>query len=103
MLAAQVPNRRVLHPPAALVELGVGQLDHMERVSDLGGIGQHIVEGLAVGPGQIEHPEGDAGPSLRGPGGQPARRPCSRASFHHIEKLHPTGADVINSLQVKGP
>jgi hypothetical protein len=100
VLAAQVPNHRVLHPTAASVELGVGQV---ERISDLVGVGQQIVEGLAVGPGQIEHPEGDAGPLLRGPGGEPARRPCGRASFHHIEKLHPTGADVINSLQVEGP
>jgi hypothetical protein len=72
-------------------------------MSDLGGIGQHVVEGLAIGPGQIERPEGDAGPPLRGPGGQPARRSRDRASFHHIEKMHLTGPDVINQLQVKGP
>jgi hypothetical protein len=41
VLAAAVTEGVVLHPPAALIQLGVGQTDHMERIGHLGGVGEH--------------------------------------------------------------
>ena len=47
-------ERLVLHPAAHLIELGVGQLDEMKRIGDLGGVGQHRVEHRPIRAGQIE-------------------------------------------------
>jgi hypothetical protein len=49
----------VLYPPPALVELRVRQLHGVERVGDLGDVVQGVVEGLAVGAGQVQHTEAD--------------------------------------------
>src|SRR5487761_2488940 len=43
-LSSAMSHRLVLRAPAALVELGVGELDEMERICDLGGVGEHLVE-----------------------------------------------------------
>ena len=64
-LAAAMAERLVLHPAAHLVELGVGQLDEMERIGDLGGVGQHRVEHRPIRPGQIERRPLDRGPATR--------------------------------------
>jgi hypothetical protein len=37
-------ERLVLHPPSTLVERLVGELDDVERVGDLHGVGEHRVE-----------------------------------------------------------
>jgi hypothetical protein len=49
-----VAHGLVLHSAVALVELGVGEFRHVERIRDLGGVGQHRVEHLAVGAGGVE-------------------------------------------------
>jgi hypothetical protein len=43
-LTAPMPDRLVLDPPAALIQLGVGQLAHVERVGHLHRVGQHQIE-----------------------------------------------------------
>jgi hypothetical protein len=58
-LAAPVPQGVVLHSAAALVQLGIRQLAHVERVSDLGDVAEAVVEHLAVGAGQVEHTPAD--------------------------------------------
>ena len=54
VLPAPVPERLVLDPPAALVELGGHVADHVELVGHQPGIGQHLVEHAAIGGGQVE-------------------------------------------------
>ncbi len=49
VLAAAVAEGPLLHSAADLVEGGVAQPHHMERVRDLGRVGQRGVEGRAVG------------------------------------------------------
>jgi hypothetical protein len=45
---ASVTEGVLLHAPAALVELGVGVLDDVERVRDLLRVRERVGEGLAV-------------------------------------------------------
>ena len=40
VLVAAVAEGLLLDPAAHVVEAGVGQLDHVERVRDLGGVGE---------------------------------------------------------------
>lgn len=54
-----MPERLVLDPPPALVELGVGDLDDMERVGHLGGVGELLVEHRPVGAREVEGPNPD--------------------------------------------
>src|SRR5271165_6619474 len=54
VLVAPVAHGLVLDPTAALVELGVGQLGHVERIGHLGGVGQHLVEHRPIGAREIE-------------------------------------------------
>ena len=49
----------VLDSPAALVQLGVGQLRHVKGVRHLGGVGEGVVEGLAVRARQVQDPPAD--------------------------------------------
>jgi hypothetical protein len=63
-LAAPVSHGLVLHPPAAFVELGVGQLHQMERISHLNGVGHHRGEDLAVRARQIQGGVADLVPPL---------------------------------------
>ena len=54
VLAAPTPQRLVLDPATALIDLRVRQLHEVERVGDLGGVGQHGVEHSAIRTGQIQ-------------------------------------------------
>ncbi len=96
VLAAPVAQGLVLHPPAALVELGVGQLDEVERVGHLGDVAKGVLEGLAVGPGDVEYAEADGGPPRLRPGLEPGARRGRRAAGDDIEQVHLAGAHVHN-------
>src|SRR3546814_15447062 len=50
-----MPERLVLHPAPALVELLVGQLGEVERISDLANMAEAFVEDLAVRARHVEH------------------------------------------------
>jgi hypothetical protein len=70
-----------------VIELGVGQLDHVERVGDLDRVRHRVVEGLAVGPGQIQRGEGDAVSPGLGARVDPRRGALGGAALHDIEQL----------------
>lgn len=76
VLAAPMTHRLVLDSAAALVELGGGVADEVERVGDLDGVGQAVVVDLAVGPGHVQHTQ-----SI------PARRTSGWASIHSDTSL----------------
>ncbi|MEZ5240829.1 MAG: hypothetical protein R2696_03730 [Microthrixaceae bacterium] len=89
VFAASVPERLVLHPTTALVEAAVRELAHVERISDLGRVGQRVVERLAVRPRQVQRPQRIAAPRLRA-GLQPRRGRLRGAALDHIEQLRRT-------------
>ena len=51
---ATVAERLVLHPPPALVQLGVGELHQVKRIGDLDRLGQHRVEHRTIGTREIQ-------------------------------------------------
>jgi hypothetical protein len=54
VLAATVTERFVLNPPSVLIQLGVRQSYDVEGVGDLGGVGQHDIEGLAIRAREVQ-------------------------------------------------
>ena len=77
-------HRLVLDSAAALIQLLVGQTDHVERVGDLDGVGEHGVEHRPIRPGQIQG--GPARCSLATPRcGQPASG-TARASLYQARR-----------------
>jgi len=87
-----MPERLVLDPPSAFVQLVVGQLDEVERVDHLDNVGKDVGEGLAVGAGEVQHPEADRLAPVFGTGRKPRRRARRGAARHHVEQLGPSGA-----------
>ena len=68
MLGAPPACGLVLDSPPHVVDRVVGQLDHMERVRCLGGVGHGVAERLAVGPREVHHRPADAfSPQRRAP------------------------------------
>lgn len=86
-----VTERLLLDPSAHVVEARVRQLDDVERVRDLGGVGERVVERLAVRPRQVQRCPGDVGPPRLGAGLNPLRRGLRRAALDHIEQLRRRG------------
>ncbi len=64
----------VLNPTADRVQVAVADSDDMERVGDLGGVGQHRVEHRPVGTGQVQGRPGDALAPLLASSRQPPAR-----------------------------
>ena len=91
-LAAPMPEGLVLHPSPALVELGVGELDHMERIGDQGGIGHHDLEHASIGAREVERAELDALQECRRPLSQPGHGLGAAPTRDDVEEL--TGTDV---------
>jgi hypothetical protein len=87
VFAAPMAHRFVLDAASALVELGVGQTDQVERVGHLGDVGEGVVEGLAIGAGQVQHPEPDRLTPARRSGLEPAAWPGRAATGHNVEDL----------------
>jgi hypothetical protein len=85
VLPATVSERLVLHAPAALVELLVRELDHVEGVGDLG-------EHLAIGAREIEGRVADLGSPRAATLGKPRHGFCARAARDDVQEL--TTADV---------
>lgn len=84
---APVAEQFLVDPAAHLVELLAGQLGHVERIGDLGRVGQHRVEHLAVGPGHVQGSVADLGTPGRVTFSQPEARRARIAAFHDIEQL----------------
>jgi len=91
-LPSSMTERLVLDPPAALIELGVGELADMKGVGHQGGVRHHDLEDVAIGAGQIEGAELDSipeGPSLFG---QPPHGLGTAATRDDVEQL--SGPDI---------
>ena len=86
-LAAPVAERLVLHPPAALVELGVGELGDVEGIGDQGGVGHHDLEDASIGAGQVEGAELDALTERRRLLGQPGHGLGTASTRDDVEEL----------------
>src|SRR3546814_8349373 len=86
-MVAAVAWRVVLDPVPDLVEARVRELDHMKRVSDLGRVGQRVVEGLAIRARQVQRRRLDAIPPGLRAGGEPVRRRLRAAALDNIEEL----------------
>ncbi len=89
-LAAPVTEGLVLDPPAALI--GVGELHEMERIGDLGGVGDHRVEHRPVRAGQIERRPTDLLEPRVAALGEPSARLGGAATRNNIEQ--PAGGDI---------
>jgi len=87
VLAPSVPERLVLHAPSVLVELGVGELDHVEGVCDQGRFRQVRLEHQSIGTREVARRIGD----LVAPGlatlVQPQRGLLARAALDDVEQL----------------
>ncbi len=92
VLAASVAEGLVLDPAAALVQLGVREADHVERVGDLGGVGQHRVVDRPVRSGQIQGRPADPAAPLVASSRQPRRGAGAVTARDHVKK--PSGTDV---------
>src|SRR5665213_818292 len=94
-LSATMSHRLVLHPPSALVELGVAQLHHMKWISHLDGIGNHRVKDCPIRTRQVERRVDDAVPpslpsSLQPPAGclaTPTRNDIEELADLHVDEL----------------
>jgi len=107
VLAASVAEGVVLHPPAAFIQLRVGELDHMERVSDLRDMSEGLREGLAVGAGEVQHAVADRLPPAGGAGLEPGAGAGGGAAGDDVEELtashvHDRGAPPL-SAPAAGP
>jgi hypothetical protein len=94
-LAAPMPEGLVLYPPAALVELGVGELRDMEGIGHQGGLGHHELEHPLVGAGEVEGAVLDAVPKGSTLLGQPGHRTCTAATRDDVQELASTDVDDL--------
>jgi len=84
-LPSAMGHRLVLHPAAALVELGVARHDDVEGVGHVSGVGQRLVEGGPMATGQVEGRVDDfVAPRLRF-----LREPTPSASCHSCQGRRP--------------
>ena len=81
--------------PAALVELGVGQLHQVERISHLNGVGHHGGEDLAVGAGEIQGGVAHVVPPLLALALQPGCGLGTTATRDDVEELAPGDVDDL--------
>ncbi len=95
VLAASMPEGVVLHAASGLVERGVGELDDVERVGDLDGVGQHRVEHRAIGVGQVERRPLHGGAPVVAAGGEPATRFAAVPAWHNVEELPAAHVDDL--------
>lgn len=100
ILAASVTERLVLDASSALIEGPVRQLDNMERVRNLGGVGEHRVEHRAIAGRQIERrPLDPVAPSIV-TCGEPAARLGSISPGHDVEELSSAHVDDLGRPQL---
>ena len=84
-LATAVTERVVLDPTADFVEHEVGELHHMKRIRDLGGVGQHRVEDRPIRARQIQCRPPDCSTPLGWSVSEPSARSGSVSTRHNIE------------------
>lgn len=92
VLAAAMTEGLVPHPTPALVKRNVVELDDVELIGNLDGIGQHRVEHRPIRRRQIQGRPLDPGPPLVGLCGEPAARFAAVPTFDDVEEL--AAADV---------
>jgi len=80
-------QRVVLHPPPALIELGVGQANQMERIGHLDRPGRHQGEHLAIGAREVQGGEAHLVTPRLAPLGQPGHGLGGRAARDDVEEL----------------
>lgn len=85
-LAAAMTEGLLLNATADLVELVAGQLRQVERIDNLGRVGQLLVEHLAVGAGHVQRRVADAGTPLGPSILQPTGRRSRITAFYEIEQ-----------------
>ena len=88
-------ERLVLHPAPALIQRLVGEPHHVERVSDLHGVGEHRVEHRLVGRRQVQRRPADPGPPRLGSGGEPGARPRRVTPGDDVEELPAAHVDDL--------
>ena len=103
VLPAPVPERLVLDPPAALVELGGHVADHVELVGHQPGIGQHLVEHMAIGGGQVEGARADSSAPLSPLPLDPALGLFAPAIRDQVEQLSPFHVDQCGHEVLDAP
>ena len=82
-----MPQRLVLDAAADLIEPLVRRADHVERVGDLLGVGQHRVGHRPVGAGQVEGDPLDPAPPALGSGGEPFARTSGVTALDQVQEL----------------
>ncbi len=90
-LVASMSEGVLLDPAAHVIVAGVRELDQLERVRDLHGVGQRVVERLAIRTRQIQRSPLDAIPPRLVAVLEPARRRLRAAPLDHIDQLRPRG------------
>jgi hypothetical protein len=100
-----VPEELVLDAPSALVELGVGVTEHVERVGDQGGLRCHEIEHPPVGAGEVESAVGDGIPEGGNLFGQSRLGTARTAIRDDVEELAPDHVDRLGGelLDPGGP
>ncbi len=93
---AAVSEGLVLDTASALIERGVRELHDVERVSNLGGIGEHRVEHGAIRRRQIQRGPLDLVPPRLVACGEPATWLHSGAAGHDVEELAAAHIDDLS-------
>ncbi len=101
VLVAPVSERLVLDPTATFVELVVSQLDHVERIGDLGGVRDHGVEHGTVGAGEIEGGKADGVQPLPTLCFEPGLRVLPLATRDDVEELAASDIDDLGREVLK--
>src|SRR3546814_240269 len=97
VLAAPMTEGLVLHPASALVQLLVGQLGDVERISDLANMAEAFVEDLAVGARHVQHTPTDRAIPGFGMIVEPLRRLDRRASLDALDQIRqPAGTVAVH-------
>ena len=92
VLGAPPAGGLVLHAAAHVVDRRVGELDDVERVGDLSGVGQRVGEGLAVRARQVHHPPAHPSSPSRGPRLDPSGGPFGAAARNDVQQHAAAGA-----------
>jgi hypothetical protein len=99
--ATAMPTGLVLHPPTHLVESGAGELNDVEKVSDLDRQREHRVECVAVAGRQIKRRPLDPIPPLARLHSKPSARFRCCPAGHDIEELASAHVDDLRRPRLR--
>jgi hypothetical protein len=99
--ATAMPTGLVLHPPTHLVESGAGELNDVEKVSDLDRQREHRVECVAVAGRQIKRHPLDPIPPLARLHSKPSARFRCCPVGHDIEELDSAHVDDLGRPRLR--